>query len=85
MYKQADVIRTLNRDIMTSNSQYCESNWYIGLGGNDLVSSFYTWALNVVINWCKLTDIGFLSYVDMAITPSLEITRINITSYEMIK
>ena len=40
---------------MISDSLYCESRWYIGLGGNVLVSLFYTRYLQVVINSCRLT------------------------------
>ena len=56
---------------MNSNSHYCESRWYLGLGRNVLVSPFYNWALHVVINRCRLTGTGFPPYLDMAGTPSL--------------
>ena len=45
----------LNQDIMTSNSQYLDSRVYLGFGWNALVSPFYTRALHVVINRCRLT------------------------------
>ena len=54
-YEQVSVMCILNWDIMTSESHYCESRWYIGLGGNNLVSPFYTRSLHVVINRCRLT------------------------------
>ena len=40
---------------MTSNSLYCESRWYLGLGRNALVSPFYTRDLQVATNRCRLT------------------------------
>ena len=55
MYNQANVMCILNQDIMTSNSLYCESRWYLGLVKNALVSPFYTRAFHVVINRCSLT------------------------------
>ena len=61
----------LIQDIITSNSHYFESRWYIGLGGNALVSPFYTRALQVLINRCRLTGPGLPPYVDMEGTPSL--------------
>ena len=69
MYEQADVVYILNRDIMTSDLYYCESRWYIVLGGNALVSPFNSRDLHDVINRCKLTGPGFLPYVVMAGTP----------------
>ena len=45
----------LNWDIMTSNSHYCESRWYLGLGRNDLDSLFYTRDLHIIINMGRLT------------------------------
>ena len=71
MYEQADVMCILNQDIMTSDSHYCESRWYIRLGGNTLVSPFYTRDLHDVINRCKLTGPGFPPYINMVGTPSL--------------
>ena len=54
-YKQPGVMCILNWDIMTNESHYCESRWYIGLDGNTLVSPFYTRSLHVVINMWRLT------------------------------
>ena len=70
-YEQSGVMCILNQDIINSNSHYFESRWYIGLGGNALVSPFYTSDLHVGINRCKLTGPGFLPYMDMAGTSSL--------------
>ena len=58
-------------DIMTGNSHYCDSRWYLGLGGNALASPFYTRYLNVGINMCNLTGPSFLPYMDMAGNPSI--------------
>ena len=71
MFTQADVICVLNRDIMTSDSHYCESLWYLGIGRNILVSPFYTRYLHVVINRRELTGPGFPLYMDMVGIPSL--------------
>ena len=62
---------------MTSDSHYCESHWYLGLGGNALASPFYTEALHVVINSCRLSGPGLPPYVDMAGTPSLAPCKIS--------
>ena len=55
---------------MTSESHYCESHWYLGLGGNTLVSPFYTRALHIGISRCNLNGTGFPPYMDMAGSPS---------------
>ena len=57
---------------MTINSHYCESRWYLVLGGDALVSPLYNRDLRVLINRCKLTGPSFLTYMDIAETPSLE-------------
>ena len=49
----------LNRDIITSDSHYCDSRWYLVFGGNALVSPFYTIDLQILINRCKLIGDGF--------------------------
>ena len=54
-YKQAVAVSNLNQDIMTSDSQYLDSRGYLGFGWNALVSPFYTRALHVVIDRCRLT------------------------------
>ena len=69
-YEQEYVMCILNRDISTSDSHYCESHWYTGLGVNAFISPLYTRVLQVVINRCRLTG-PFLPYVDMAGTTSL--------------
>ena len=71
MFDQSNVMFILNQDIMTSNSHYCESSWYLGLVNNTLVSPFYTRYLHVVINRCNLTGPGFPSYMDMSGIPIL--------------
>ena len=38
---------------------------------NALVSPFYTSALQVIINRCKLTGPGLPTFMDIAVTPSL--------------
>ena len=73
-YEQADAMCILNWNIMTSNPHYCESHRYLVLGGNALVSPFYTRDLHVLINRCRLTG-TFPTYVDMAGTSSLSSIR----------
>ena len=60
-----------NQDIITSDSHYCDSIWYIGIGGNDSVSPFYTRDFHVGINMCRLTGPGFPPYVYIVGTQSL--------------
>ena len=72
LLEQTNVMWILNRDIITSNSYYCESRWYLGLDGNALVSPFYTRDLNIGINRCKWTGPGFLPFMDISGTPILE-------------
>ena len=79
MYNQNDAMCILNWDIMTINSHYCESHWYIGLGRNTIVLPFYTRYLHVVINRCKLTGPGFLPYVDMLVTPILATVYVEVS------
>ena len=66
VFDQSDVICILNSDVMTINSHYCESRWYLVLGGDALVSPLYNRALHVLINRCKLTGPSFPTYMDMA-------------------
>ena len=49
----------LNLDIMTSGSIYCDSRWYLVLGGNAFVLPFDTRYLHVLINRCRLA--GYFS------------------------
>ena len=71
MYEQAYSMCILNWDIMTINSHYCESRWYLVLGGNALVSPLYNRDLRILINRCKLTGPSFPPFAGLTGTPSL--------------
>ena len=72
LLEQENFMCILNRDIMTSDSHYWGSCWYLGLGRNTLDSTFYNRYLHVGINRCKLTGPGLPPYIDMKGFPSLE-------------